>query len=55
MSAEEAAAFEQHPQFEALVRMRGWDERAKVEGMKIKDIDAYQTMFEDYLKRVVRQ
>ena len=50
MTAEEAAAFEKHPQFPALIKMRTWDEKAKVQGLKLKPLKEYREMFENYLE-----
>lgn len=50
MTAEEAKAFEDHPQFEALIKMRSWDEKAKVQGLKIKPLHEYRQMFAKYLE-----
>ncbi len=38
MSSMEAALFEQHPHFEAILQMRRWDEAAKVVGMELPEI-----------------
>ena len=50
MTAEEAKTFEKHPQFTALIKMRGWDEKAKVQGLRIKPLQEYREMLENFLE-----
>ena len=51
MNDEEAAIFEQLENFEAILRMRSWDEQAKVD-MIIDPLDKYETMCKNYLKNL---
>lgn len=44
MTEEEAAAFEQYPLFDLIIRMRKWDEEAKVEHKALPDLDHYRQM-----------
>ena len=39
MSEDEADVFERDPLFEVSLRMREWDERAKVVGVAVIDLD----------------
>jgi len=41
MSAEEAAEFETHPHYDAAVRLRRWDDLAKVPGGATPDLDHF--------------
>ncbi|AYC31087.1 HD domain-containing protein [Pseudomonas cavernae] len=51
MSADEAAAFERDPLFAASLRLRGWDEQAKLTGVPPLDLAALQAMALRLLKR----
>jgi 2-amino-1-hydroxyethylphosphonate dioxygenase (glycine-forming) len=44
MSEEEAMAFEQDPLFELSLKMRTWDEEAKLENLPVEDLDKYKKM-----------
>lgn len=44
MTAEEATVFEQDPLFKDYLRMRNWDDRAKIQNMPLKDIQYYKEM-----------
>ena len=44
MTAEEATEFEQDPLFKDYLRMRNWDDRAKIQNMPLKDIQYYKEM-----------
>ena len=44
MTADEAAAFEQHPLFHLIIRMRNWDEEAKVEKVPLPELSKYRDM-----------
>jgi predicted HD phosphohydrolase len=46
MSAEEVAAFEAEPHFEAAVALRRIDEEAKVPGLAVPGLEAYRAMAE---------
>jgi predicted HD phosphohydrolase len=49
MNDDEAARFEKLENFEAILRMRSWDEQAKVENMVIDPLDKYEAMCKAYL------
>lgn len=49
MSAEEAAQFESDPLFEASLKMRTWDEEAKVEFVPLPDLGKYREIAERLL------
>ncbi|WP_247236265.1 HD domain-containing protein [Telluribacter sp. SYSU D00476] len=49
MQAEEAEAFEQNPEFELIIRMRRWDEAAKMQNYPTPDVDHYLDMVRKYL------
>jgi len=49
MQADEANAFEQHPLFALIIKMRTWDDEAKVEHMAIADLQKYRTMMIKHL------
>lgn len=49
MSAQEANDFEQNPYFETIIKMRRWDEAAKVEGQKLPDLSYFMNICEQYL------
>ena len=49
MDDDEATRFEKLENFEAILRMRSWDEQAKVENMMIDPLDKYETMCKTYL------
>lgn len=48
MNDAEGKAFERHPHYAAAVRVRGYDDAGKIEGMKLPDFEE----FRDVLKRV---
>lgn len=50
MTEEEAAAFEQYPLFDLIIRMRNWDEEAKIEQMPLPDLDHYRQMMIRHLE-----
>lgn len=50
MSAEEAAAFERDPLFETSVRLRYWDEEAKLEGVPVLELATVRAMAERVLR-----
>lgn len=50
MTEEEAAAFEQYPLFELIVRMRTWDEQAKIEHKPLPDLGHYRKMMLRHLE-----
>jgi phosphonate degradation associated HDIG domain protein len=49
MEKEEAEAFENNPYFDVIIRMRRWDEAAKVEHQPLPDLDHFLKICEDYL------
>jgi phosphonate degradation associated HDIG domain protein len=49
MNEEEAAAFEADPLFDLMIRMRRWDEAAKVENLPVPDLLPYQQMIVRHL------
>lgn len=49
MNAREANDFEQNPYFELIIKMRRWDEAAKIEGMKTPDLNYFMNICEQYL------
>jgi predicted HD phosphohydrolase len=44
MTEDEATVFEQDPLFKDYLRMRNWDDRAKIINMPLKDIQYYKEM-----------
>ena len=50
MTAEEAGAFEQYPLFDLIIRMRNWDEQAKIEHQPIPDLGHYREMMLHHLQ-----
>lgn len=50
MTAEEADAFEQYPLFELIIRMRTWDEQAKIEHQPLPDLHRYREMMLHHLQ-----
>ena len=49
MNDGEALAFEQHPLFELMIKMRQWDDEAKVEHMEIGSLEKYHHMIVNHL------
>jgi phosphonate degradation associated HDIG domain protein len=49
MEQAEAEAFENNPYFDIIIRMRRWDEAAKVENQQLPDLDHFLQMCEDHL------
>ncbi len=45
-SPEEARAFESHPHFEAAIRLRHWDDAAKIPGLQVPGVDHYRDRIE---------
>lgn len=52
MTEEEAKAFEQYPLFETIVKMRKWDEQAKIEGKPLPDLEHYRQMMFRHLTTI---
>jgi len=44
MLEDEAAAFEQYPLFDLIIKMRRWDEQAKIEHKPLPDLSHYRNM-----------
>lgn len=53
MTDDEAHAFEQYPLFDLIIRMRMWDEEAKVEGLPVPDLKKYHGMIVRHLAKEV--
>jgi phosphonate degradation associated HDIG domain protein len=51
LTAEEASAFEAHPQSREAVRLRLWDDRAKVPGLEVPGVEHYRDRIEAALAR----
>lgn len=49
MSADEATLFEADPLFDLIIRMRRWDEAAKIEDIPVPDLSTYQEMISRHL------
>lgn len=49
MSPEEADAFERDPAFRSKVRVRQWDEMAKVPAMEVASLESYRASLEQHL------
>jgi phosphonate degradation associated HDIG domain protein len=49
MTEIEAKEFEQNPYFELIIKMRRWDEAAKVEAMKLPNLDHFMNIIDIYL------
>ena len=49
MTQKEAENFEQNPYFELIIKMRRWDEAAKVEAMKLPTLDHFINLINIYL------
>ncbi len=49
MSDEEAKEYENHPNFKDFLKIRKYDEQAKVPNLEIKSLDYYESMITDYL------
>lgn len=50
LSKDEAEAFERDPLFELKVKLRGWDEEAKVVDMKVPELEDYRPMILGHLQ-----
>lgn len=51
MAEKEAKEFEQNPYFEIIIKMRRWDEAAKVEAMKLPNLDHFLNIIDIYLTK----
>ncbi|GHB76566.1 HD domain-containing protein [Persicitalea jodogahamensis] len=50
MELDEAEAFEKNPYFDLIIRMRRWDEAAKLQNYPTPDLAHYLGLIENYLK-----
>jgi [1-hydroxy-2-(trimethylamino)ethyl]phosphonate dioxygenase len=50
MSVDEAAGFQAHPHHQAAVRLRHWDDLAKVPGLAVPGLDHYRTRLANVLR-----
>lgn len=46
MTDAEAHAFERSPLFDTIIKMRSWDEKAKIKGLDVPGLDEYSPMIE---------
>ena len=51
MEKDEAEAFEQYPLFDLIIKMRLWDEEAKIEGAQPGNLELYHSMIVSHLTR----
>jgi 2-amino-1-hydroxyethylphosphonate dioxygenase (glycine-forming) len=49
MEKEEAEAFEQYPLFDLIIKMRKWDEQAKIEHKSMPDLSHYRELILNHL------
>ena len=54
MSVEEADAFEQYPLFALIIKMRRWDEEAKIENKPLPDLRHFKKMMTDHLAAQIK-
>ncbi|KAM7438922.1 hypothetical protein ABFA07_011623 [Porites harrisoni] len=52
MTTEEAKKFETLKHFEALVKMRDWDDRGKIKNALVDPLEKYENMCKNYLEKV---
>jgi phosphonate degradation associated HDIG domain protein len=52
MTEAEAAAFEQYPLFALIIKMRSWDEEAKIEHKPLPDLEHYRQMMLRHLTSI---
>ena len=52
MTTEEAKKFETLKHFEALVKMRDWDDRGKIKNAPVDPLEKYENMCKNYLEKV---
>jgi phosphonate degradation associated HDIG domain protein len=50
MTEDEANAFEQYPLFDLIIKMRHWDEQAKIEHKPLPDLSRYRDMMAHHLE-----
>ena len=51
MVKDEAEAFEQYPLFDLIIKMRRWDEEAKIENMPVPDLEYYRSLMISHLQK----
>ena len=51
MTAEEAEEFEKLEHFEALLKMRNWDDRGKIYNAPVDPLEKYENMCKVFLKK----
>ena len=51
MSAGEIQDFTRSPNWRSMVRVRAWDDRAKIPGADVPDLESYREMITDHLAR----
>ena len=51
MAQDEAEAFEQYPLFDLIIKMRRWDEEAKIENMPVPNLEYYKSMMVMHLQK----
>lgn len=51
MDKDEAEAFEQYPLFDLIIKMRRWDEEAKIENMPVPDLEFYRSLMIKHLEK----
>ena len=51
MSKDEAEAFEHYPLFDLIIKMRRWDEEAKIENMPVSDLEYYKLMMISHFRK----
>lgn len=51
MTQEEAEAFEQYPLFDLIIKMRRWDEEAKIENIPVTNLEDYREMIVRHLEK----
>ena len=51
MGKDEAEAFEHYPLFDLIIKMRRWDEEAKVENMPVPDLEYYRSLMISHLQK----
>ncbi|MEM9675125.1 MAG: HD domain-containing protein [Cyclobacteriaceae bacterium] len=54
MTAEEALKFEQDELFDLKIKMRQWDDEAKIPDRPVKNLDRYRQLCQAYLERAER-
>ena len=54
MTSEEANIFRENPQFQAILRLRSWDELAKDPDCETLNLDFYEKLCYDYLNKTLK-